>query len=69
LEKATEDDEVEGVGKMMRVRCPYCGQPFEVEDIHRPVHCPHCGAVITFPAPDFQPFVLFTPGEQSGERG
>jgi len=51
------------------VRCPYCKRPFEVGDIHRPAHCPHCGAVITFPAPDFRPFVLFTPGEQEGERG
>jgi len=52
-----------------KYKCPYCKKPFEVEDIHRPAHCPHCGAVITFPAPDFQPFVLFAPGEQEGERG
>jgi len=52
----------------VRVRCPNCGRLFEA-DIHRPNHCPHCGAVITFPAPDFQPFVLFTPGEIEGERG
>ncbi|MCD6524269.1 MAG: hypothetical protein J7K48_04645 [Thermococcus sp.] len=48
------------------VTCPNCGRQFTVRDTHAPAHCPHCGAVISFRAPDFEPFVLLSPDDQAG---
>ena len=46
--------------------CPLCKKTFAVEDIHKPARCPGCGAVLTFRAPDFEPEVLYSPGELVG---
>ncbi len=51
---------------MTRVTCPACGFVFSVRDIHRPVRCPRCGALLDFPAPDFQPRVLMEEKDMMG---
>ena len=51
---------------MREVTCPFCHLSFVVEDVHRPVKCPHCGALLDFPAPDFQPRVLMEGKDMMG---
>ena len=50
----------------MIVTCPYYLSRFPVSSTHKPVKCPHCGAIIDFPAPDFQPRVLIEEKDMMG---
>jgi len=52
----------------MIVKCPRCGTVFEVEDAHRPAHCPKCHAVLSFQPPTFQPVVMYTAEELVGRE-
>jgi len=50
-----------------KVTCPVCHLVFEVEDIHRPIKCPYCGALLELSPPDWEPRVLLLPRDMMGD--